>query len=156
MEGTQMSKKYLVAVDGSDHGWKALNLATDLAAVSDAELIILHVVPYGPLPEGLQQYSKIEGVPIEDLKAQFHYSRAIGDNITSEAEARARKNGLTRVTTKVAEGSPANEIVALAEAEGADMVFLGSRGFGDIGGLLMGSVSHKVMHLAPCTCVTVK
>ena len=151
-----MSKKFLVAIDGSDHGWKALDLATDLAAVSDAELIILHVVPYGPLPEGLQQYSKIEGVPIEDLKAQFHYSRAIGDNITSEAEARARKNGLTRVTTKVAEGSPANEIVALAETEGADMVFLGSRGFGDIGGLLMGSVSHKVMHLAHCTCVAVK
>jgi nucleotide-binding universal stress UspA family protein len=156
MEGTQMSKKFLVAIDGSDHGWKALNLATDLAAVSDAELIILHVVPYGPLPEGLQQYSKIEGVPIEDLKAQFHYSRAIGDNITSEAEARARKNGLTRVTTKVAEGNPASEIVALAESEGADMVFLGSRGLGDVGGLLMGSVSHKVMHLAPCTCVAVK
>ena len=151
-----MSKKFLVAIDGSDHGWKALNFATDLAAVSDAELIILHVVPYGPLPEGLQQYSKIEGVPIEDLKARFHYSRAIGDNITSEAEARARKNGLTRVTTKVAEGSPASQIVALAESEGADMVFLGSRGLGDVGGLLMGSVSHKVMHLAPCTCVAVK
>ena len=36
------------------------------------------------------------------------------------------------------------------------MIFLGSRGLGDVGGLLMGSVSHKVMHLAPCTCVAVK
>jgi len=151
-----MNKKFLVAVDGSDHGWKALDLATDLAAVSDAELIILHVVSYEPVPEGLQQYAKVEGIPVEDLKAQFHYSKAIGDKVTSEAEARVRKKGLARVTTRVTEGSPANEIVALAEAEGADMVFLGNRGFGDIGGLLMGSVSHKVMHLAPCTCVAVK
>ncbi len=151
-----MSKKFLVAVDGSDHGWKALDLATDLAAVSDAELIILHVVSYEPMPEGLQQYAKVEGTRVEDLKAQFHYSKAIGDKVTNEAEARVRKKGLARVTTRVAEGSPANEIVALADSEGADMVFLGSRGFGDIGGLLMGSVSHKVMHLAPCTCVSVK
>lgn len=151
-----MSKKFLVAVDGSDHGWKALDLATDLANLSDAELVILHVVPYEPMPEGLQQYAKVESVPIEDLKAQFHYSKTIGDKITSEAEARARKNGLARVTTQVTEGSAAGQIVALAESEGADMVFLGSRGLGDVGGLLMGSVSHKVMHLAPCTCIAVK
>jgi nucleotide-binding universal stress UspA family protein len=131
-------------------------LATDLAAVSDAELIILHVVSYEPMPEGLQQYAKIEGIPIDDLKAQIHYGKTIGDRITSEAAARVRKNGLARVTTKVAEGSAAGQIVALAESEGADMVFLGSRGLGDVGGLLMGSVSHKVMHLAPCTCVAVK
>jgi nucleotide-binding universal stress UspA family protein len=156
MEGTQMSKKFLVAVDGSDHGWKALDLATDLAAVSDAELILLHVVPYEPMPEGLEQYAKIEGIPVEEMKAQFHYSTAIGDRITSEAEARVRKNGLARVTTRVLEGNPANEIVALARSQGADMVFIGSRGLGDVGGLLIGSVSHKVMHLAPCTCVAVK
>ncbi len=151
-----MSKKFLVAVDGSDHGWKALDLATDLANLSDAELVILHVFPYEPMPEGLQQYAKVESVPIEDLKAQFHYSKTIGDKITSDAEARVRKNGLARVTTQVVEGNPANQIVALARSKGTDMVFLGSRGFGDVSGLLMGSVSHKVMHLAPCTCVAVK
>ena len=56
----------------------------------------------------------------------------------------------------VAEGNAANEIVATAESIGADMIFLGSRGLGDAKGLLVGSVSHKVMNLAPCTCVAVK
>ncbi len=37
-----------------------------------------------------------------------------------------------------------------------DMIFLGSRGLGDAQSLLMGSVSHKVAHLAECTCVSVK
>jgi nucleotide-binding universal stress UspA family protein len=82
--------------------------------------------------------------------------RRAGDTITSEAEARAGKNGLARVTTRVAEGNPVKQIVALAESEGAEMVFLGSRGVSDLKGLMMGSVSHKVMHLAPCTCVAVK
>jgi nucleotide-binding universal stress UspA family protein len=36
------------------------------------------------------------------------------------------------------------------------MIFVGSRGLGNVKSLLMGSVSHKVAHLAECTCVSVK
>ena len=151
-----MSKKFLVAVDGSDHSWKALDLATELASAVDAELVILHVVPYEPMPKGLEQFAKIEGIPIEEEEARFHLSRQFGDRIASEAEARARKSGLDRVTTRVAEGNAAHEIVEMAGTKDTEMVFLGSRGLGEIRGMLMGSVSHKVMHLAPCTCVVVK
>jgi nucleotide-binding universal stress UspA family protein len=151
-----MGKKFLVAVDGSDHGWKALNLATELAKASDAELIIVHVVAYEPMPGGLRDFARMEGISVEEENARFHADRAIGDALTEKGEARARAAGLMRVTRKGAEGNPATEIVALAKSEGVDMIFLGSRGLGDAAGLLMGSVSHKVMHLAPCTCVAVK
>ena len=151
-----MSKKFLVAVDGSDHGWKALDLATDLAKVSDAEVVILHVISYVPMPEGFQQFAEIEGITAADRTFRYHRDRTIGDAITSEAEARAQKNGLARVTTQVAEGNPADEIVALAKSKRADMLFLGSRGVSDLKGMMMGSVSHKVMHYAPCTCVAVR
>lgn len=151
-----MSKNFLVAVDGSDHGWKALDLATDLANCAEAALLVLHVVPYEPMPEGLKRFAEVEGIAPDEIGARYHLRKAIGDKITSEAEARVRKNGLDRVATRVAEGDPAAEIVALAKSEGTDMVFLGSRGLGDAKGLLIGSVSHKVMHLAPCTCVSVR
>ena len=127
-----------------------------MAKTGDATLIILHVVPYEPIPDGLQEYAEMEGIPIEEISARFHYSRALGDRITREAADRAGQAGLQQVATEVAEGHPASQIVAIAAARTAEMVILGSRGLSDIGGLLLGSVSHKVMHLAPCTCVAVK
>ncbi len=151
-----MSKKFLVAVDGSDHARKALDLAADLAKASGAELVILHVVRYEPLPEGLKEYARMEGIPEEEERARYHFGHVTGDRITKDAKARAHDRGLDQVTTKGAEGTPADEIVAAAESEGADMIFVGSRGLSDARSLFMGSVSHKVMHLAPCTCVAVK
>lgn len=151
-----MSKKFLVGVDGSEHGWKALDVAAELAKASEAELLVVHVVPPESLPRGLQQFAKVEGMPVEEVSARYRFERSIGDGITNEAEARARKRGLTRIATRVVEGNPADQIVEQARSDGVDMLFLGSRGLGDVKGLLMGSVSHKVMHLAPCTCVAVK
>ena len=151
-----MTKKFLVAVDGSDHGWKALEVAVDLAKLSDAELVIMHVVPYEVLSQGLKQFAKAEGIQIEEESARYHAGRSLADAITSDAKMRATRQGLARVTTHTAEGNAANEIVAMAKSEGVQMLFLGSRGLGEVTGLLLGSVSHKVMNLAPCTCVTVK
>ena len=151
-----MTKKFLVAVDGSDHGWQALDMAASLAKLSDAELVVIHVVPYEPMSEGLKQFAKAEGIPIEEESARYHAGRTLADTITTEAEVRATKDGLARVITYTAEGDTANEIVAMAKSEGVDMLFLGSRGLGEVTGLLLGSVSHKVMNLARCTCVTVK
>jgi len=38
----------------------------------------------------------------------------------------------------------------------SDMIVMGSRGLSDLAGLLVGSVSHKVTNMAPCTCITVR
>jgi len=151
-----MSEKYVVAVDGSDHAWKALDLACDHARLSGAELIIVHVVPYQSMPEGLEQFAKVEGMPVEEQRARFHAGRAGGDTITEAAENHARECGVAQVTVVGVEGEPAEKIVAAAKSTGASMIFLGSRGLGEVEGLLLGSVSHKVMHSAPCTCVAVK
>ena len=46
-------------------------------------------------------------------------------------------------------------IVHVPQESAANRVVIGSRGLGDFGGLLLGSVSHKVNHSASCTCITV-
>ena len=53
-------------------------------------------------------------------------------------------------------GNPADEIVEFAKQKQIDLIVMGSRGLSDIKGLFLGSVSHKVSHLAECTCITVK
>lgn len=49
---------------------------------------------------------------------------------------------------------PRTEIVRYAESQDADCIVMGRRGLGDVGGLFMGSVSHKVGHLTERTLVT--
>lgn len=151
-----MSKKYLAAVDGSDHGWRALGLAVDMALATQAELIVLHVVAHEPNLNGLTHFAQIEGMRAEELTARYHLGKEIGDGITAEAVARARAAGLDRVEARVVEGRAAQEIVVEAEVEKVDMLFVGSRGLSDAASLLMGGVSHKVLQISPCTCVAVK
>jgi nucleotide-binding universal stress UspA family protein len=149
-----MVEKILVAIDGSEQAWRAQDLASDIAKLYGAELTILHVIPYEPLPRGLREFARIEGVPMGEETARYHYGRTLGDKLTEEARERVRAKGLVRVSCQVAEGNPAEKI--LSAAEDADMIFLGSRGLSDAKGLLMGSVSHKVANLITRTCVTVK
>jgi nucleotide-binding universal stress UspA family protein len=151
-----MSKKYLVAVDGSDHAWKATDVAATLAKAAKAELILLHILPHEALPEGFERWGDQEGVSLAEMRARFRESRSQGDAVVEEAKAHAKKLGVQRIETKVIEGDAAVEIVEVARTEKADMLFLGSRGMSDVRGMLVGSVSHKVLHLSPCTCVLVK
>ena len=84
------------------------------------------------------------------------YRQAIGDRLMSRARDRARQKGVQTMQAVLEDGNPANTILRVAKRLQVDMIFLGSRGLSDAKGLLMGSVSHKVAHLAECTCVTVK
>lgn len=151
-----MAHKFIVAIDGSDHGWKALDLACQIANPGNAELVVLHIVPYEVMPKGLERFAAIEGMPAEEMNVRFHTTRAMADKITAEARKCAEDNGVSTVTEEVREGHPAREIISLAEEQGADMIFIGSRGLSDVAGLVLGSVSHKVANEAPCTCVIVK
>ena len=151
-----MITRILVAIDGSAHAWKALELASDLARLYDAELVVIHVVPYEPLPEALRDFARVEAIPLEEEQARYHQSLSLGDALTRDAEGRARSKGVTKVKGHALEGRPADAILAAAEREGADLLVLGSRGLSDPKALLLGSVSHKVANLAKCTCVTVK
>lgn len=52
------------------------------------------------------------------------------------------------VTTQSALGKPAPEIVRVATKRGVDQIVMGTHGRGALGGLLIGSVAQRVLHLA--------
>lgn len=61
-----------------------------------------------------------------------------------------------KVSSKVLLGEPADEIAAYARDSGADAIVMGTRGLGVVGGLVLGSVASKVVHLVKVPVTLVK
>jgi nucleotide-binding universal stress UspA family protein len=150
-----MIQKILVAVDGSDHALAAAGVAADLAVRFGASLTVLHVMTHrgtSMVPPGLEEYAHIEHIFVTE-RGVFE---AAAQSIVEAATRRALEEGTPKVEQIIEAGPPAETITDVAKRIHADMVVLGSRGLSDIQGLLLGSVSHKVGHLAHCTVLTVK
>jgi nucleotide-binding universal stress UspA family protein len=148
-----MFQRILVAVDGSAHALKAAETACALAKRLDARLVILTVAkPVKAMSSAVREYMYAEHIRGEP---QYVLTEMV-KTVLAEAEARAAQAGVTNVKTVVREGQPARRIVEFAREHEIDLVVMGCRGLGDIEGVLLGSVSHKVTSLAHCSCLTVK
>lgn len=148
-------KIILHPTDGSPQAAKALDLACDLAGDRQARLIILHTQRrHGSdvVPEELERFENIEHLRVTEADLR----RANAQAVVNAAEAAVRERGLTDFETMVVEGDPTRVIVDTAQSKGADLIVIGSRGLGDLQGLLLGSVSHKVANAAPCSCLIVR
>jgi nucleotide-binding universal stress UspA family protein len=140
--------KTLLAVDGSDNSYEAVHA---LKYFSRAEqLTLLHVLdvpkPAYPmmLPEVAgEQYKTFEQIMRED-------GERLLDRIQSLLPMHAGPS-----TKHLRIGSPAQVIVSMAEEQKADLIVMGARGLGPIKERLLGSVSHRILTLAPCATMIV-
>jgi nucleotide-binding universal stress UspA family protein len=148
---TDMSRTILVPVDGSEHSRKALDFAAELCTGLGAKLSLLNVVQSLPHDRTL-----VLGAAAITVHMTPEELKDVGAKVLDAAKAQAENDGVQQIETSVVLGDPAHEIVARAKELDAYMVVMGSRGLSDLAGLFMGSVSHKVLHLAPCTCVCVR
>ena len=87
---------------------------------------------------------------------------ALSDAASSAADAAIQDvvaivHDLTpNIDTITRQGSPADEIVHAAEALGVGLIVVGSRGWGEVRSVLLGSVSERVLHLAHCPVLVVR
>lgn len=135
----------VVGVDGSQGSETALRFAAEEAALRNATLRIVSafVVPVPVYAGGI--------VAPVDFSTGLH--EAAGAIVADAAQkAEEHSPGIT-VETQVRQGQPADELVR--EAEGADLLVVGSRGLGGFRSLLLGSVSQQCAHYAPCPVVIV-
>jgi nucleotide-binding universal stress UspA family protein len=176
-----MLNKILCAIDGSDHAEKAANWVSVLAQKFGAELILLFVVPHRMAPPELRRMAEAEhvvrptppaspplspqpGMPSrwtsEDLAQNAATSATIyeelGERLVEGAGWHAKSAGVAKVKGLVEDGDPAHRIVEIAKRENVDLIVMGRRGLGDLKGLLLGSVTHKVAQAATCACLTVE
>ncbi len=147
-------KTILVAVDGSTHATRTAEVAADLAQRYGAKLLILHVV--APIFEGRVRNELANLARMEHMEqTEYEMLQAAGRDIVQSAEVSARQGGVQHFEALVEVGDPASVIVDFARARGADLIVLGRRGLGTLTGLLLGSVSHKVIQVADTPCLTV-
>ena len=167
-----MFTKILAAVDGSGHAGKAVAIAGSLAGRYDADLVIAHVLTGQDVPDELRRMAEVEHL-VEPRSAEpvrlgslsvtsgskideGRLAAAVGARVLERAVATARHEGARRVTSLELSGDAADALLEAASAHGADLVVVGSRGFGALGSLVMGSVSSKLAHHLEVPCLTVK
>lgn len=134
-----MSRTILFATDGSEQSKRVEEIILDVADEGDA-VIVLHVVPE---LRGFSVSDEIDPINLEEELTEA--SR----NITEDPASRLRQAGLNTETNMV-HGDPGEIICNAAEDRNADYIFMGRRGRGTAGELLLGSVSHYVIHHANC------
>ncbi|MFT5539241.1 MAG: nucleotide-binding universal stress UspA family protein [Alphaproteobacteria bacterium] len=174
-----MFKKILVPTDGSSHAAKAVLLGIDLASKYGVGLVFLSVIEGGALSAADQRLATEKGIDISALKAlpdvlivspegapvvpasdhtlaASRIQAELADRLVGDAKAQAQAAGIEKVKVVARNGDPAEVILETVADEGADLIVMGSRGLGTLKGLLVGSVSQKVSHLADCSCISVK
>ncbi len=147
-----MLKTILVAVDGSDHAFKAVDLGASIASAMGSELRILYVLKSQSLPKGLLEYADAEHI----IGGNKDILEKMASDIVTNAKARAEKSGATNITTEVIKGPVARSIVKCGKDCGVDMIVIGTRGMGNIEATLRGGVSHRVELLSSVPVLSVR
>jgi len=138
--------RIVVGIDGSDQSKEALRWALDEARLRGASLEVVYAwtmpvyVGYGVAPAAAVDPAELQQAAQERVDGAVH--DVVGDKSDVQIERKA------------VEGLAAATLVD--EADGADLLVVGSRGHGGFTGLLLGSVSQQCSHHAPCPVVIVR
>lgn len=138
-------KTLIVCLDGSPLSLKALECAIEASQCSGARILAVTVV------EALSFFD----CQAKDCDKTFAAILREPKRILAEAEAFAADRGVT-IQTVAEPGRPAETVARIARKENADTIYLGSRGKDDVEKLLLGSVSTRLVQIAPCTVVVVR
>jgi nucleotide-binding universal stress UspA family protein len=139
-----MFNRILFATDGSKHAHKALEYVTQLAKLTQAEVVVLHAY---------ESISDIFGEPGYDTILE--HRQATGTKLVADAANALTAEGI-KVESELLEGPLAEAILKVAEARKSDLIVIGARGLSRLQGLLLGSVSQKVIQHAECPVLVVR
>jgi nucleotide-binding universal stress UspA family protein len=144
--------RVLIGTDGSLLADQAAARALKLLGAA-SDVTIARVVPRRA-PAAIPAVGIAPATTLEDEMLESSHQAALQEAET-DAAALARHLGVT-ATTKVVEGDPGHELCRLARDGDYDVVVVGSHGSGFLKRVLLGSVSHHVLHHAPCPVLIVR
>lgn len=132
-----MQNTWLIPLDGSEQALRALDFALQEAQAhrEPPQLVLLHV--QSPLSTDISRF--IDGKTIDD------YHRECGDKVLQPARDTVAASGLSH-TSHIMVGDIASTIAEVASNNTCRLIVMGAQGTGGAAGLLLGSVSTKVLH----------
>lgn len=140
-------QRILYATDLSSGSEPAWHEAKQLGRLFNAEILLVHVVPFVVLPtEGYfppQLYDEL--VKSARREAESGFDRLLGSVAASGLKVRIR----------LEDGAPAQRILEVANEERADVVIVGTHGRTGLQRAILGSVADRLVRQAPCPVVTV-
>lgn len=137
-----MFKTIVWATDGSEASDRALPFAKTLASSEGAKLVVVHGKEH--------LVGRAAGYPVvandDELEAK----------VRRQADE-AREEGFDATVKLVsgAAGHLAHLIADAADSAGADVIVVGTRGHAPVAGLLLGSVTQRLLHIASCPVLAV-
>jgi nucleotide-binding universal stress UspA family protein len=129
-----MYRRILVAVENSPADATILSHVAELARLTGAELLLVHVAD-GWAARNFDQLKLRES---EEMKSDREYLEKV------QADLQAR--GFT-VETRLAMGDPATELIKVSEEQGVDLIAMSTHGHRLIGDILLGATADRVRHL---------
>lgn len=141
----------VVGTDGSPGGELALDAAIELASSTPRAVVHVATAYY---PYASPELSPIAAGLPADERSQLTI-RAATDIVLDAAATRLRDAGIEAVLHRSTH-DPSDAIIEVATEHDADLVIVGSHDRGAIGRAVLGSVSTKVVHDAPCTVLVVR
>src|SRR5258708_39015430 len=129
-----MYRRILVAVENSGADRTILNHVAELAKLTGAELLLVHVADGW----AARDFDQLKLREAEEMKAD----RAYLDRVRDDLQGR----GFT-VETRLAMGAPATELVTASEELGVDLIAMSTHGHRFIKDILLGATADKARHL---------
>ena len=143
-----MSNKILVALDGSDGGKRAVNIAAEHAKATNSDLILIYVIDWSPY-----SFNTPEENEERHQRRESEIQRANASVLQPEADA--LKDSGIKVDTIVRHGNISETIVRIAKKNDVSQIYLGKLGESKIRSMIFGSVTAALIQMSsvPVTVV---
>jgi nucleotide-binding universal stress UspA family protein len=145
--------KILVPYDGSPPSRRAVEYALRIATAVGKSTVVVHLLNVQEADASVIDYFARDAA---DVAARLVTARRDAGAKLLEIPARTVEDADVRVERIVLLGDPAAIIGSYADDQHCDMIVMGTRGLGPVGGLFLGSVTTKVIHFVNVPVTLVK
>ena len=146
------TKKIMVAVDFSEYSPKIMDYAGRLAEDLEAELIFVNVI-------NQRDIDMVKQVTVHTDKISVKaYVDGLKKDRTEQMQSLLIETNCDRIPNRflIRKGVPFSELVETAEEEKVDMVVMGTKGRGNIAGILFGSQAEKMFRHCPVPLLSIR